>query len=166
MSLTPEDVLNKTFGTTQFRRGYDEREVDDFLDEIVASMRRLAKELDDCRAGGGGALVAGAGLTGSVTAAPDAGLQARLEREAGLRHDAERALAELQERVRHEDEQRIAAAAAAGDADEAVAEQRIADANHRADEAEQAARVRIDAANARADEAEEAAQARLAQLQA
>jgi len=51
MALTPEDVLNKTFGTTQFRRGYDEREVDDFLDEIVATLRRLNKELEDCRAG-------------------------------------------------------------------------------------------------------------------
>ena len=29
MALTPEDVLNKTFTQTQFRRGYDEREVDD-----------------------------------------------------------------------------------------------------------------------------------------
>src|SRR5438105_907183 len=27
MALTPEDVLNKTFTQTQFRRGYDEREV-------------------------------------------------------------------------------------------------------------------------------------------
>ena len=34
MALSPEDVLNKTFTTTQFRRGYDEREVDDFLDEL------------------------------------------------------------------------------------------------------------------------------------
>ena len=25
MALTPEDVLNKTFTQTQFRRGYDER---------------------------------------------------------------------------------------------------------------------------------------------
>ena len=50
MALTPEDVLNKTFGTTQFRRGYDEREVDDFLDEIVATLRRVNKDLEDCRA--------------------------------------------------------------------------------------------------------------------
>src|SRR5688500_17628847 len=49
MALTPEDVLNKNFTPTQFRRGYDEREVDDFLDEVVAEMRRLAKESDDLR---------------------------------------------------------------------------------------------------------------------
>ena len=47
MALTPEDILNKTFGTTQFRRGYDEREVDDFLDDIVVEMRRAAKEGDE-----------------------------------------------------------------------------------------------------------------------
>src|SRR5688572_6915662 len=60
MALTPEDVLNKTFTQTQFRKGYDEREVDDFLDEIVAEMRRssqasedLRTQLNDCRAGRG-----------------------------------------------------------------------------------------------------------------
>src|SRR6478735_1494500 len=49
MALSPEDVLNKTFTQTQFRRGYDEREVDDFLDDIVAEMRRMTKESDDLR---------------------------------------------------------------------------------------------------------------------
>ena len=60
MALSPEDVLNKTFTTTQFRRGYDEREVDDFLDDIVAEMRRMTKaddevrqQLNDCREGRG-----------------------------------------------------------------------------------------------------------------
>ena len=49
MTLTPEDVLNKNFTPTQFRRGYDEREVDDFLDEVVGEMRRIVKEGDDLR---------------------------------------------------------------------------------------------------------------------
>ena len=49
MTLTPEDVLNKNFTPTQFRRGYDEREVDDFLDEVVAEMRKLVKDSDDLR---------------------------------------------------------------------------------------------------------------------
>ena len=49
MTLSPEDVLNKNFTPTQFRRGYDEREVDDFLDEVVAEMRRIVKESDDLR---------------------------------------------------------------------------------------------------------------------
>ena len=49
MALTPEQVLNKHFQTTQFRRGYEERDVDDFLDEVVAEMRRIVKEGDDLR---------------------------------------------------------------------------------------------------------------------
>ena len=40
MALSPEDVLNKTFTTTQFRRGYDEREVDDFLGAQGAAGRQ------------------------------------------------------------------------------------------------------------------------------
>src|SRR5450759_887710 len=47
MALTPEDVLNKHFTATQFRRGYDEQEVDDFLDEIVVELRRLSTDNDD-----------------------------------------------------------------------------------------------------------------------
>ncbi len=39
--LTPEDVLNTTFTQTQFREGYDERQVDELLDDVVASMRHL-----------------------------------------------------------------------------------------------------------------------------
>lgn len=38
--LTPEDVLNATFTQTQFRAGYDEREVDDVLDAVVAAIRQ------------------------------------------------------------------------------------------------------------------------------
>ena len=43
MALTPEDVLDKNFTATQFRRGYDEQEVDDFLDEVVVELRRLTR---------------------------------------------------------------------------------------------------------------------------
>jgi len=47
MAFMPEDVLNKNFTATQFRRGYDEQEVDDFLDEIVVELRRLSADNDD-----------------------------------------------------------------------------------------------------------------------
>jgi len=47
MAFMPEDVLNKNFTATQFRRGYDEHEVDDFLDEIVVELRRLTSENED-----------------------------------------------------------------------------------------------------------------------
>ena len=41
MALTPNDVLNKQFQTTKFRDGYDQDEVDDFLDEVLAEFQRL-----------------------------------------------------------------------------------------------------------------------------
>jgi len=47
MAFMPEDVLNKNFTATQFRRGYDEHEVDDFLDEIVVELRRLTNDNED-----------------------------------------------------------------------------------------------------------------------
>jgi DivIVA domain-containing protein len=49
MALTPEDVVNKRFQPTKFREGYDQDEVDDFLDEVVAELRRLNQENDELR---------------------------------------------------------------------------------------------------------------------
>lgn len=49
MALTPEIVVNKKFQVTKFREGYDQDEVDDFLDEIVEELRRLNQENDDLR---------------------------------------------------------------------------------------------------------------------
>ena len=49
MALTPEDVVNKRFQPTKFREGYDQDEVDDFLDEIVLELRRLNLENDDLK---------------------------------------------------------------------------------------------------------------------
>ena len=53
MALTPEEILSKRFQTTKFRDGYDQDEVDDFLDEVVLEMRRLMAENADLRAGQG-----------------------------------------------------------------------------------------------------------------
>ena len=44
MPLTPEDVQNKRFTTTRFRPGYDEDEVDAFLDEVETELTRLLQE--------------------------------------------------------------------------------------------------------------------------
>ncbi|MBA8812994.1 DivIVA domain-containing protein [Frigoribacterium faeni] len=70
MALTPEDVVNKRFQPTKFREGYDQDEVDDFLDEVVAELRRLTQENDELRQ----RLVAGESriseLQSSGTAAP------------------------------------------------------------------------------------------------
>ena len=49
MALTPEDVINKRFQPTKFREGYDQDEVDDFLDEIVVELRRLNQENAELR---------------------------------------------------------------------------------------------------------------------
>ncbi|TIH34446.1 DivIVA domain-containing protein [Subtercola vilae] len=51
MPLTPEEVVNKRFSQTQFRAGYDQDEVDDFLDEVVVELRRLIQENEELRAG-------------------------------------------------------------------------------------------------------------------
>lgn len=49
MALTPEDVVNKRFQPTKFREGYDQDEVDDFLDEVVVELRRLVQENEELR---------------------------------------------------------------------------------------------------------------------
>ena len=49
MALTPEDVVNKRFQATKFREGYDQDEVDDFLDEVVVELRRLNQENEELR---------------------------------------------------------------------------------------------------------------------
>ncbi|MCS5733509.1 DivIVA domain-containing protein [Herbiconiux daphne] len=50
MALTPEDVVNKRFSQTKFREGYDQDEVDDFLDEVVVELRRLTQENEELKA--------------------------------------------------------------------------------------------------------------------
>lgn len=50
MALTPEDVVNKQFQQTKFREGYDQDEVDDFLDEVVVELRRLLQENQELQA--------------------------------------------------------------------------------------------------------------------
>ena len=47
MALTPMDIHNKEF--TRSFRGYDEDEVDQFLDEIVEEFERLYKENIDLK---------------------------------------------------------------------------------------------------------------------
>jgi len=50
MPLTPEDVRNKQFTTVRLREGYDEDEVDAFLDEVESELTRLLRENDELRA--------------------------------------------------------------------------------------------------------------------
>ncbi|NVM95411.1 DivIVA domain-containing protein [Arthrobacter wenxiniae] len=75
MALTPEDVVNKRFQPTKFREGYDQDEVDDFLDEIVVELRRLHQENDELRKqladGGTGAQAAPAAAAPLTAQAPE-----------------------------------------------------------------------------------------------
>src|ERR1700709_182391 len=49
MALTPEDVVRERLQPTKFREGYDQDEVDDFLDEVVVELRRLNQENEELR---------------------------------------------------------------------------------------------------------------------
>ena len=49
MPLTPQDVQSQEFATTRFKPGYDEEEVDAFLDEVEAELNRLLTENADLR---------------------------------------------------------------------------------------------------------------------
>src|SRR4051794_8326505 len=71
MPLTPEDVQNKRFSTVRFKEGYDEEEVDAFLDEVEAELRRLLGENSDLRSHPAAAAPAAA----PVAAAPAAPVQ-------------------------------------------------------------------------------------------
>jgi DivIVA domain-containing protein len=70
MALTPEDVVNKRFAQTKFREGYDQDEVDDFLDEVVVELRRLTQENEELRAQLSGGSAPSAVVDAPVVAEP------------------------------------------------------------------------------------------------
>src|SRR5690606_19427772 len=47
--MDPRVIDNKQFGTTRLKEGYDQDEVDNFLDEVAAELRRLQQELAKAR---------------------------------------------------------------------------------------------------------------------
>ena len=49
MALTPEDILAKRFQVTKFREGYDQDEVDDYLDDIVVELRKILSDNETLR---------------------------------------------------------------------------------------------------------------------
>ncbi|MGH2874673.1 MAG: DivIVA domain-containing protein [Solirubrobacteraceae bacterium] len=53
MTLTPQHVRNKLFTSVRFRQGYDEDEVDAFLDEVESELTRLLSEIEQLKAGQG-----------------------------------------------------------------------------------------------------------------
>ena len=48
--LSAEDVTSQKFKATKFREGYEQDEVDEFLDEVVEAMRQLEAENADLKA--------------------------------------------------------------------------------------------------------------------
>ena len=128
MAFMPEDVLNKNFTATQFRRGYDEHEVDDFLDEIVVELRRLTSENEDlsrqlkaCQEDKG---VIPSGAKDKIAAARASAEQAEKEsaaRIAKANAEAEHAESQAAERMRAEKDSGLRIARANADADRAEA---------------------------------------------
>ena len=49
MALSPEDILAKRFQVTKFREGYDQDEVDDYLDDIVVELRKILSDNEALR---------------------------------------------------------------------------------------------------------------------
>lgn len=73
--LTAEDVLNKAFSKTKYREGFDQDEVDDFLDEVASTIASLTAERDHYAAQlaqGGGAPSPAYGAPSAIPQAMDA----------------------------------------------------------------------------------------------
>src|SRR4051812_26456103 len=70
MPLTPEDVQKKQFSTVRFKEGYDEEEVDAFLDEVEAELRRLIAENQSASRGAPAAPAAPAAPVPTAPSAP------------------------------------------------------------------------------------------------
>lgn len=50
MPLLPEHVVRKSFSYAGLKRGYDQKQVDAFLDEVVIELRRLHGRVDELEA--------------------------------------------------------------------------------------------------------------------
>lgn len=68
MPLTPNDLLNKQFATTRLQEGYDQDEVDDFLDQVLAEFQRLIAENENLKTQLAAAPVAAAADSGELDA--------------------------------------------------------------------------------------------------
>ncbi len=92
--LTPADIEQKTFSTAL--RGYDLDEVDDFLDQVVATIRDLQEELAEARSSAAKAPepVADESAVGRALIAAQSAADQIM---AAAREDADRALATAQE---------------------------------------------------------------------
>jgi DivIVA domain-containing protein len=109
MPLTPADVHNVAFKKPPIgKRGYDEDEVDAFLDEVERELARLIEDNNELRAAaaaGGGRAAAGGGNTGELRLAQEnmaemKGQLDRLQRDKGAAEQAARAMQAELEQIR------------------------------------------------------------------
>jgi len=131
MPLTPADVRNKQFSTTRLRPGYDEEEVDAFLDEVEAELDRLIQENEELRA-----KLAEVLRGGKVPAlnAPHAEAPAELMNAEPQRHEPERIAPEPVMMPTRPAEDNMDTAARVLALAQQTADQAIADARREADE--------------------------------
>src|ERR1700761_6292866 len=81
MPLTPAEVHNVAFKKPPIgKRGYDEEEVDAFLDIVEVELARLLEENNDLKTSGGGAAPAAAPAPVIRDAQQDDGAQAEIAR--------------------------------------------------------------------------------------
>src|SRR3954452_19304107 len=103
MPLTPADVHNVAFKKPPIgKRGYDEEEVDAFLDEVERELARLIEENNELRAqverGGGGRQPAGPGADPRLAAELNE-LKMQLDRTQRDKQEAERAARSMQAEI-------------------------------------------------------------------
>jgi DivIVA domain-containing protein len=100
MPLTPADVHNVAFKKPPIgKRGYDEEEVDAFLDEVERELARLVEENNELRAQaerGGGRSVGAGGASDARLAAELADLQSQFDRIQREKAAAEQAARSMQ----------------------------------------------------------------------
>jgi DivIVA domain-containing protein len=100
MPLTPADVHNVAFKKPPIgKRGYDEEEVDAFLDEVERELARLIEENNELRAQaerGGGRSVGGGGASDARLAAELSELQSQFDRVQREKSSAEQAARSMQ----------------------------------------------------------------------
>lgn len=110
MPLTPEDVANKQFTSTRLKPGYDETEVDEFLDEVEAELTRLYRENDELRSrlAAAGRQPAESAPAAAPAAVPDPAVVRENEELRSKMQAMQRQLAEAQERGRAATTQQMA----------------------------------------------------------
>jgi DivIVA domain-containing protein len=119
MPLTPADIHNTAFKKPPIgKRGYDEEEVDAFLDEVEQELIRLLEEngalLDQMRRGGG---MGPGGPSSMALSSEYADLMAQLERMQEARSRAEQNARSMQVQLERARSQAVSGAGSAADDD-------------------------------------------------